>query len=134
MSCLPSDNGMNLVGAEKELREALASLNHNWIQGVLLQDGTQWSFNLPAASHHSSVWECVIHVIKKVLTSVLHRQYLDDDGLHTVLCEVKAILNDPPLTKLLDDPNDLEPLTPIHILLMKGKLVHLDCSARMICM
>lgn len=60
-------------------------------------------------------------MVRKVLTSVLHQQTLDDDGLHTVLCEVEAILNDRPITKLSDDPNDLEPLTPNHILLMKGK-------------
>lgn len=31
------------------------------------------------------------------------------------------ILNDHPVTKISDDPNDLEPLTPNHILLLKGK-------------
>lgn len=36
-------------------------------------------------------------------------------------CFVEAILNDRPITKLLEDPNDLEPLTPNHLLLLKGK-------------
>lgn len=45
---------------------------------------------------------------RKVLTSVLYLQMLDDDGLHTFLCEVEGILNGRPLTKLSDDPNDLE--------------------------
>lgn len=123
VSSMRSDNGTNFVGAEKELKEALASLNHNRIQGVLLQNGIQWSFNPPSASHHGGVWERVIRMVRKVLTSVLHLQTLDDDGLHTVLCEVESILNGRPLTKLSDDPNDLEPLTPNHILLMKGKPV-----------
>ena len=122
-SSMRSDNGTNFVGAEKELREALSSLNHNRIQGVLLQDGIQWNFNPPSASHHGGVWERAIRMVRKVLTSVLHLQTLDDDGLHTVLCEVESILNGRPLTKLSDDPNDLEPLTPNHILLMKGKPV-----------
>ena len=113
----------NFVGAEKELRGALASLNHNQIQRVLLQHGIQWSFNHPAASHHGGVWERVTRMVRKVLTSVLHLQTLDDHGLHTILCEVEAILNGRPLTKLSDDPTDLEPLTPNHILLMKGKPV-----------
>lgn len=65
-----SDNGTNFVGAEKELREALASLNHNQIQRVLFQDGIQWCFNPPAASHHGCVWERVIRMVRKVLTSV----------------------------------------------------------------
>ncbi|KAJ8289486.1 hypothetical protein GJAV_G00001840 [Gymnothorax javanicus] len=46
---------------------------------------------------------------------------MDDDGLNTVMCEVEAILNDRPITKLSDDPNDLEPHTPNHLLLLKGK-------------
>jgi len=34
---------------------------------------------------------------------------------------VEAILNDRPITRVSDDPNDLEPLTPNHIFLLKGK-------------
>lgn len=41
--------------------------------------------------------------------------------LQTVLCEVEAIINDCPITKVSDDPNDLEALTPSHLLTMKGK-------------
>ncbi|KAK0153450.1 hypothetical protein N1851_004864 [Merluccius polli] len=63
----------------------------------------------------------MIRLIRRVLSSVLRQQTLDDDGFHTMLCEVEAILNDRPITKLSDDPNDLEPLTPNHLLLLKGK-------------
>lgn len=63
----------------------------------------------------------MIRIIKRILNSVLRQQMLDDDGLGTVICEVGAILNDRPITKLSDDPNDLEPLTPNHLLLLKGK-------------
>ncbi len=51
----------------------------------------------------------------------LQQQRLDDDGLRTVMCKAEAILNVWPITKLSDDPKDLEPLTPNHILLMKGR-------------
>ena len=60
-------------------------------------------------------------MVRKVLCSVLHQQSLDDEGLHTILCEVEAILNDRPITKVSDEVNDLEALTPNHILLLKGK-------------
>ncbi|KAK7930431.1 hypothetical protein WMY93_006826 [Mugilogobius chulae] len=46
---------------------------------------------------------------------------LDEEGLHTVLCEVEAILNSRPITKASTDPNDLEALTPNHLLLLKGQ-------------
>lgn len=54
--------------------------------------------------------------VRKVLTSLLRQQGLDDDGLHTLFCEGEVVLNDRPITELSDDPNDLEPLTPNHIL------------------
>lgn len=121
VSHLFSDNGTNFVGAARELKEAFLSLDNNRVHQVLLQNGIQWSFNPPAASHHGGVWERIIRMIRKVLGSILRQQTLDDDALQTVLCEAEAILNSRPITKLSEDPNDLEPLTPNHILLMKGK-------------
>ncbi|KAK0141947.1 hypothetical protein N1851_020380 [Merluccius polli] len=118
---IQSDNGTNFIGAERELREALSSLNQTQIEGAMRQKGIKWSFNPPAASHFGGVWERVIRMVRRILKSVLRQQRLDDDGLHTVMCEAEAILNDRPITKLSDDPHDLEPLTPNHILLMKGK-------------
>lgn len=59
--------------------------------------------------------------MRRVLSSVLHLQKLDDDGLHPLFCEAEAILNDQPVIKLSDDANDLEPITPNHLLLLKGK-------------
>lgn len=116
-----SDNGTNFTGAERELRDALSKLNHQRIQGAVIQDGVEWSFNPLMGSHHGGVWERMIRMIRRILNSVLHQQILDDDGLHTLMCEVEAILNDRPITKLSDDPNDLEPLTPNNLLLLKGK-------------
>ena len=58
-------------------------------------------------------------MIRHVLCSVLKQQTLDDEGLTTVFCEVEAILNSRPITKVSDDPQDLEALTPNHILLYR---------------
>lgn len=55
----------------------------------------------------------MIRLVRKVLVSVLHLQVLTDETLVTVLCEAEAILNDRPIMKVSEDPNDLEPLTPI---------------------
>ncbi len=118
---LTSDNGTNFIGAERELREAIAELDHQKIQHALLQSGLAWSFNPPAGSHHGGVWERLIRLAKRVLSSTLRLQTLDDEGFHTILCEVEAILNSRPITKASDDANDLEALTPNHILLLKSK-------------
>ena len=45
---------------------------------------------------------------------------MDDEGLQTLMCEVEAILNGRPLTKISDDPYDLSALTPNHLLLLRS--------------
>ncbi|KAL2083621.1 hypothetical protein ACEWY4_021394 [Coilia grayii] len=114
-----SDNGTNLVGAEKELRQALTTLDQRKIHQALRKDGVQWSFNPPTASHHGGFWERLIRMVRHVLCSVLKQQTLDDEGLNTVFCEVETILNSRPITKVSGDPQDIEALTPNHILLLR---------------
>lgn len=114
-----SDNGTNFIGAERELREALSTLDHSKIQRTFLSKGIKWCFNPPAGSHYGGVWERLIRLVRKVLYCTLQQQTVDDEGFHTVLCEAESILNDRPITKLSNIPNDLEALTPNHILLLK---------------
>ena len=114
-----SDRGTNFVGAHKELEESVKQLDNDKIQNSLLKRGIDWMFNPPAGAHHGGVWERLIRSVKKVLYSVLKEQTLDDDALHTALCEVEAILNDRPITTVTNDLNDLEPLTPNHLLQLK---------------
>ena len=79
-------------------------------------DGKVWYI-----PHHGGAWERLIHSIRKVLNSTLRTQSLDEEALFTVLCEVESILNSRPITKESTDPNDLEALTPNHLLLLKTK-------------
>ena len=118
---LRSDNGTNFVGAERELRQAIGRWNHVQINDFLLQKGMKWTFNPPTGSHHGGVWERLIRSVRKALNSVLRTQSLDEEGLHTVFCEVEAIINSRPITKASTDLNDLEALTPNHLLLLKCK-------------
>lgn len=117
---LRSDNGTNFVGAQRELREAIEGWNHEQIHNALLQKEIRWIFNPPAGSHHGGVWERMIRSVRKVLNSTLNLQSLDEEGLLTVFCEAEAILNGRPITKASTDPNDLEALTPNHLLLLKA--------------
>ena len=119
MSELRSDNGTNFVSTEKELKESLKSWNLKQIEKSLLQKGVKWTFNPPHGAHHGGIWERLIRMIKIILHSVTSLQHLDDEGLQTVMCEVEAILNSRPLTTVSDNPNDLEPLTPNHLLQLK---------------
>ena len=51
---------------------------------------------------------------------LLKQQVLDDEGFATLICEVESIVNGRPLTKVSDDPRDLEALTPNCLLLLRS--------------
>ena len=108
------------VGGEKELRGAINDWNQEAITEFLLQRSIQWIFNPPAGSHHSGIWECCIRTVWKAINALLREQVLEDEGLATLMCEVENIVNSRPLTKLSDDPRDLEALTPNHLLLLQS--------------
>ena len=116
-----SDNGTNLVGAAREIKEAIAAWNEKQIQDQLLQKGCQWVFQPPKASLASGFWERLIRSTRTALRTILGNSLLvDEEVLATVLTKVEAILNSRPLCASSDDPDDQEPLTPNHLLLQKA--------------
>lgn len=42
------------------------------------------------------------------MNSILRGQSIDEEGLHTLLCEVESIINGRPITRSSTDPNDLD--------------------------
>ena len=116
-----SDNGTNLVGAQRELRQAIQEWNQAQVKAFLLQKEVTWCFNAPSASHHGGAWERLIRSTRRILLGLTKEQVLDDDGLSTLLAEVESVLNGRPLTKSSSDPQDLTCLTPNHLLLLKDQ-------------
>ena len=51
------------------------------------------------------------------MTGLLQEKVLTDAQLYTLLTEVESIMNNRPLTHLSTDIDDLEALTPNHIIL-----------------
>lgn len=103
-----SDNGTNFVGGERELRELIKLWNQEKISQFLSQMDVKWIFNTPKASHHGDVWERCIRTVRKVLNAFTKERVLDDERLATLMCEVEAIINNQPITKVSDDPKDLK--------------------------
>ena len=116
-----SDNGTNFVGANKELKRALAEMDHGTIQSRMCHYGIDWKFNPPTASNMGGAWERMIRTVRKVLSSLLqeHGSRLDIDSFHTLLCEVEAIINSRPITCVSGDPRDPDALTPNQILTLR---------------
>ena len=112
-----SDNGRNFVGAERELKRELQAWNKEQIQDTMNQCGIRWLFNPPAASHMGGVWERQIRTVRRVLSTLMTEQVPTGEMLTTLLVIAEGIVNNRPLTPASDDPDDLEPLTPNHLLI-----------------
>ena len=115
-----SDMGTNLVGAFSELRAAMQDLATDTIANYAVKENVTWHFRPPAASHWGGVWERMIGMVRRIMPAILSHTRLTDEILTTVFCEVEAIINGRPLTKLNDSPDDLTPLTPNHLLLNRA--------------
>ena len=115
------DNGTNFTSGSKELKAAMAEWNER-VDAHLKQQGIKWIFNTPLASHHGGVWERMIRSVRKVLLSLVGKHLLTDYQLQSVFAEAEYIINSRPLVPNSADPEDLECLTPNHLLLQRGQL------------
>ncbi len=106
ISKMISDNGTNLVGGERELREGIQRWNQAFIHKELSQQGIHWYFITPGAPHAGGVWERLVQLTKRILTGLIHNHVLDDDALNTFCVEVERIINSQPITSLSDDPKN----------------------------
>ena len=120
---ITSDNGINFVGADNKLKKALNEMNHQQIQHFLTNTGKDWliwSRNAPVDSHMGGVWE------RRILASLLknYGTCWKDESLHTLMTEVQAIVNSPPLTvETINDLQSLAPLSPHNLLTMKSRVI-----------
>jgi len=108
-----SDNGTNFKGGQAELSKSMSRVDPKLVETFCIKQQIDWQFNVPGASHMGGVYERMIRTVRKILTGMLiDKCRLTDDILRTFLCEVEAIVNSRPLTKMSDDPKDDLPLTP----------------------
>ena len=63
------------------------------------------------------VWDSLIKEVKRSLKSVTNHQVFTEETLVTILCEIKSILNQQPLTAISDDCKGFEVLIPSHFLI-----------------
>ena len=117
-----SDNGTNLVGAEKELKVSFKVFSQDELIKYAAKGNADWSFIPPKAPHMGGAWERLIGVSKQVakgLRAACENTKLNDEILVTLFTEVECIVNGRPLTKLSDHPDDFTPITPNSLLMMK---------------
>ena len=108
-----SDNATTFVGASQHLKYLFES---STVKEALSKGGTEWKFIPKRAPWYGGWWERLIGLTKTSLRKVLGRSLVTIEILQTVITEIEAMLNDRPLTPLPSNSDDLEPLTPSHLL------------------
>lgn len=116
---LTSDCGTNFKGADTQLRNWLTetSAESQRLASLLANDGTEWKFNPPSASHFGGKWEAGVKAMKFHLKRVIAETLLTFEEMTTLLTQVEAVLNSRPLCPLTDDPDDLTAITPGHFIM-----------------
>ena len=107
------DNATTYTSAAEELNDLLSSEE---IRTALGQEGIVWKFIPKNASWFGGYWECLISLTKISIKKTLGSAHITLLTLQTIVVEVEALLNDRPLTYILDNISDTEPLTPVHML------------------
>ena len=99
-----SDRGTNLMGAAKELKDALKEMDDTKINEYLCRHADadwliRWKPNPPAASHMGGVWERQIRTVRAILASLIKEfgHVLNDESFRTLLTEAENIVNSKPL-------------------------------------
>ncbi|XP_055686927.1 uncharacterized protein LOC129792164 [Lutzomyia longipalpis] len=118
-----SDNAKTFVGADRELKELLASTEYTDDVGNFMSGkGIQWRFQPPRAPHHGGLWEAGVKSCKYHLKRIVGATPLNFEEMTTVLTQIESVLNSRPLVQLptSSDMPDLTYLTPGHFLGLEG--------------
>lgn len=119
-----SDNGTNFVGLKNELLNIPDFFDMEQVTETLGIQGIEWKFNTPTDASAGGVWERMVRTVKSSLNAVFQDRATREDVLRSVLLEVANIVNSRPLTHIPVTPDDEEPLTPNHFLLLKTNSNH----------
>ena len=112
-----SDNGSQLVGAERELREMVKGWNAEQLREFSAEKGMQWQFTTPAAPHQNGCAEALVKSCKLALKIAMGIQVLTPFEMYTCLLEVANLVNQRPIGRIPNDPDDGAYICPNDMLL-----------------
>ncbi|GBN50878.1 hypothetical protein AVEN_270062-1 [Araneus ventricosus] len=114
-----SDNGSNMVGANRALRDLnkLVRDRNESLYAFFAEENIEWSFIPPRSPNWEGLWEANIKAFKYHFKRVAGNSKFSYEELLTLTTQIEAILNSRPLTPLSADVDDLEVLTPAHFLI-----------------
>ena len=119
---LRSDCGTNFIGACRELGINSSGRQKESLDRFLADQGCEWHFNPPHASHMGGSWERMIGIARRILDAMLLQlgpAKLSHEVLSTLMAEVTAIMNARPLCAVSSDPDQPLILAPATLLTQK---------------
>ena len=114
---LLSDNGTQMVGANRELKEMIDGWDATQLKEYCAERGMTWQFITPLAPHQNGCAESMVKSVKKALKKAIGDTVLTPFELYTCLLEAANLVNQRPIGRIPNDPNDGSYLCPNDILL-----------------
>ena len=108
-----SDNGKYFRLSSSLLRQIMEDTT---VQRELEERGCKWKFIPPKSPWQGGFYERLIGVVKSCLKKVLFKKKVSIEDLYTIVAEVESRVNNRPLTYISDDIDELEALTPSHLI------------------
>jgi len=112
-----SDNGSQFVGAERELKEMIRGWDTEQLREFSAEQGMEWKFITPESPHQNGCAEALVKSCKLALKKAIGDQVLTPFELYTCLVEVANLVNQRPIGRIPNDPDDGSYLCPNDILL-----------------
>lgn len=112
-----SDNGTQFVGAERELREMVRGWSERELKDFCAKNCVVWKFVTPGAPHQNGCAEAMVKSCKFALKRAIGEQMLTPLELYTCFLEVAKPVNERPIGRVGNDPDDGGYLCPNDLLL-----------------
>ena len=115
--CMISDNGTQLVGAVAELRKMVKGLDTKKLREFSAERGMEWRFIAPGSPHHNGCAEALVKSVKIALKKAVGDAVMTPFELQTCLMEVANLVNQRPIGRVPNDPDDGRYICPNYMLL-----------------
>ena len=112
-----SDPGSQLVGAERELKEAWKKIDRKSSQRSSAQDGSTWVFGPAGSPWHQGAVESLIKAAKRAIHFSVSNQQLSVPEFLTICRKVSYLLNERPIGVKPSEDSIINVLTPNSLLL-----------------
>ena len=110
-------NGSQMVGAERILRGMVEGCDADKLREFFTERSTRWKFITLAGPHQNGLAEALFKSCKRALKQAIGEQVLPPFQLYTCLLEVANLLNQRPIGRVLNDPDDGAYVCPNDLLL-----------------